>query len=387
MKLPTLAIIDDELQPWLQAQLGEQVEMQVTAPELYRAESQPVEHLSLMVVQVDHKHREAAVPLIRQWADQQPQLTILAVAAQADSATILAAMRAGAADFILRGQDDDRIPVMVQRALQRGHEPKPGGCNVTALLAGHGDTGLAFLGEHLALAMAEQKRRDESILLLDLAMPAGAASLFMNLPNEYSARDAIADAYRCDLTLVNTAFAQHPGGPVVLSLPEDRPDAAAISADQIRSFLDVIVTLFNQVIICADAGSNSELALSVSEYANRGLIFGDQSILSSRHNQNMLRGMRAAGINLTHMGLVVDRYQKRVGLEAEKLAELLQIPLLAVLPGDPVNRLKAMNAGESLFATASGDEYPRAVRRLADLMHGRQQATPQKRSLLEKFLS
>ncbi|MGB1581746.1 MAG: AAA family ATPase, partial [Nevskiales bacterium] len=341
----------------------------------------------MVIVQLDPFQKDERLGLIREIASQHSATSVVAVAEHADSATILAAMRAGAIDFLLVGQDDDRVHELLGNVLKRKVERKPQQSNVIAVLSGHSDSGMAFLAQHLVLAMGERQRRNESVLLLDLANPPGAAAVFMNVQNEYSALDAIADAYRCDTTLVETAFGQHAKGAYVLSLPETQVGAAQLDINQLRAFLDVAASLFDQIVICADRSLGEAVLNGIAEYAHHSLVTCDQSILSSRHNQQMLRSMRAAGISLEHAGLVVDRYQKRIGLEPEKLADLLQLPLLSVLAGDPCIRMKAMNAGESLFETAANDEYLRGLRRVVDLMLGRASAEPQRRGFFDKLLS
>lgn len=316
------------------------------------------------------------------------ELSIVAVALAADSATVLSAMRAGASEFFVRGQDDEKIPELVSNVLQRKVRAEHHDSHIISILSGHADTGLAFLGEHLSLAIAERQRQNEAVLLLDLAAPAGAAAVFMNVQHEYTALDGIADAYRCDTTLIDTAFPHHPLGPFVLSLPENLQGAPVIEPEQLGQFIDVLATIFATVIITADQGIGEGCIHRIAERSHHSLILSDQSILFSRHNQQLLHSLRAAGIATERAGLIVDRFQRRVGLDPNKLSELLQLPLYAVLAGDPSHRLKAMNAGDSLLETAPSDEYLRDVRHLAQQLLGRSKvvAAP-KRGLLDRFLN
>ena len=293
MRLRAFALTESAIYRWLENCLGEDALQEVASAEALRQQLKDGE-AQLVFVQVEGLQREERLQLIRELKAAHGNITLVAVAGQADSSTILTAMRSGAQDFLLMGQDDDRIQELLAKAVQHGGERKVQNSNVVAILSGHADSGMAFLGQHLVLAMAETQRKNEAALLLDLGAPPGAAAVFMNIQTGYSALDAIADAYRCDTTLVDTAFGHHSKGPYVLSLPETLDGAPEVDANALRGFLDVASTLFSQIVICADRSLGEAPLHALADYAHHSLVICDQSILSSRHNQQMLRAMRQA---------------------------------------------------------------------------------------------
>jgi len=90
------------------------------------------------------------------------------------------------------------------------------------VLSAHPGESIAFLAEHLALGILEAQGPNERVLLLDIANPAGAAAIFLNINATYSALDAINDAYRCDQSVVDTAFTRHSSGLYVLITISDQ---------------------------------------------------------------------------------------------------------------------------------------------------------------------
>jgi pilus assembly protein CpaE len=258
-----------------------------------------------------------------------------------------------------------------------------------AVLAGHAQSGTAFLAEHLALAATEHYARKEPVMLLDLALPAGAAAVFLNTHQDYSALNAIQDAYRCDQTLVDTAFGRHGSGLYLLSLPEQQTGMATPEADEVAALLDVLRGLFSLTVVAADASLGLRGLQAVIERAGHSLWLSDQTILNSRYLQALLRELRHAGCVLDHAGLVVERYQRKLGLEPDKLAALLQLPLLATLGGEDLARIQAMNAGEALYSFAPRDDYAIGARRLAQQLLDRRvraEAESPRRGLLGRLL-
>lgn len=342
----------------------------------------------LLLVELDGPELHDMARLLDRLGEQQADLPIIALGNGENPEAMLVAMRAGARDFLVPGRDDDSATGQIERVLRRSGQRGTGRGQVFAVLSGHPHTGTAFLAEHLALSATEALPRNESVLMLDLAQPAAAVSVFLNTHQEYSALNAIQDAYRCDQTLVDTAFGRHSSGLHVLSLPETHIGPVPVESGELASLLDVLRGLFSLTVVSLDATLGLDNLRAVIERADRTLLLSDQTILNSRYNQMLLRNLRTLGCPLEKAGLVVERYHPKLGLEPEKLASLLQLPLLATLQGDGLNRVQAMNAGETLFSFAPRDEYGTGLRRLAlQLLERRVHAEPNTpRSLIQRLL-
>lgn len=372
VKAAAILVASPRYVEWLRAQVGELLEFSVLSADELGRMPVALSNAALVLVELDDATRSETAALIERLGDRYPALPVIALGDAGQPESMLAAMRAGARDFLAPGRDDAGATAQIEHWLRRGSgRGVAARGRIVSVLAGHSSDGTAFLAEHLALAMRESLPRNEAVLLLDLALPAGASAVFLNTHHDYSVLNAIQDAYRCDQTLVDTAFGRHSSGVFMLGLPETQVGVAPIDVEELASLLEVVRGLFAMTIVAADSASGLNLLKVIAEASNQSLLLGDQSILSSRYNQMLLRELRQVGGKFENMALVVDRYTRRLGLEPEKLAELLQLPLLATLGGDELNRLQAMNAGEALYSFAPRDDYGQAARELAQrLMHG-----------------
>jgi pilus assembly protein CpaE len=389
MKTPAVVIASPAYGDWLRARAGDWLEL--TPLSAAEAAQQPpaLAAAALLLVQMDGPELHEHARLIERLGERLPELPVIALGSGQQPDAMLAAMRAGARDFLVPGRDDASAVTQMERVLRRGAQRSAGRGQVVAVVSGHAQPGTAFLAEHLALAAAEHFARKEPVLLLDLALPAGAVSVFLNIHQDYSALNAIQDAYRCDQTLVDTAFGRHGSGLYVLSLPEAQIGVAEVPAEDLASLLDVLRGLFSLTVVTADASLGLAGLKAVIERAGHSLLLSDQSILNSRYLQSLLRELRQAGCTLDHAGLVVERYQRKLGLEPDKLAALLQLPLQAALGGDELARLQAMNAGEALYSFAPRDDYAAGARRLAQQLLDRRvrlEAEPRRGGLLGRLL-
>jgi len=315
----------------------------------------------------DNADQRAA--MVEAVSERMPEISIVGLGVDNNPALVLAAMRAGARDFFVLRRDEANIAALIGKILRRTSAPAPparGKQGVLAtVLSAHPYDGIAFLAEHLAYACQERLRLKERVLLLDLATPAGASSVFLNLSPTYGILDALNDVHRCDATLVETAFPKHDSGLYILSLPEEFIGRPQIDADAALRLVGVLRGLFACVVLAVDGFAPIGLLRGLLAQSERSLLVTDQSILKSRHNKYLLRALRSEDAPLDNLGLVIDNYRSRLGLEPESLAELLAVPLQATLSANASARIQAMNAGESLFKIAPKDSYVTEMRRLA----------------------
>lgn len=397
MKTQAIVIADDPVyRDWLQ-NAGANLEVTLlrgggAAEVLARIEALP--RVDILFCEFDSQQLAQRAALIERFLERHWQVPVVGLGAEENPDWVLAAMRSGARDFFVLHRDDATLGVQIGRLLRRSLTGGPGGGpaapktgKLYAVLSSHPYVATAFLAEHLALAIGETQAPNQRTLLIDLATPAGAAAVFLNLKQVYSVLDAIGDARRCDQTLVDTAFTRHSSGIYVLSLPEDLLGPPPVDVEALLHLLTVLRGLFANIVLALDGQLPMAALVGVAREADRVALLSDQSILRSRHNRHLLRALRHEGCGLENAGLVVDNYRKRLGLEPPNLAQLFELPLLAVLHTENLNRVMSMNSGEPLFTLARKDPYCDGVRRLAEVLAAPQlKSQPAAQGLLAKLV-
>ena len=391
MKTQAVVVASDPVyQGWLQNAAGSGMDVAMLSNSAGRddALTQIEAHGRIDVVFVEFESHNMAqrAAFVERFLERHWQIPVVGLGSDDNPQWVLAAMRAGARDFFVLRRDDATLALQIGRLLRRSSAStasqavtqKAG--RLYGVLSAHPGESIAFLAEHLALGILEAQGPGERVLLLDVATPAGAAAIFLNINATYSALDAINDAYRCDQSLVDTAFTKHSSGLYVLSLPEDLLGLPSVDSAELLKLLQVLRGLFSHIVVALDGHLPLSALVGVANEAERLLLLSDQSILRSRHNKHLLRALRLEGCGLDRTGLVVDDYRRRLGLEPKNLAELFELPLFAALQCDLSNRAVSMNSGEPLFTLARKDPYALGVKKLAtSLISGEQiaAATPQ----------
>ncbi len=330
--------------------------------------------------------------MVERFLDRMPGIPLAGLAADADSEVMLAAMRAGARDFFVLQRDDANVTALLAKLLRRSVQtqsaaaPKMHG-KLFAVTSSNPSESIAFTAGHLALACVSQMPKTERVLLVDVAAPAGAATIFLNLNVNYTVLDAISDVYRADQTLVDTAFPKHASGVYVLSLPEDLIGRTQVNVDELLQLLQVLRGLFGCIVVAMDGTLPIAGISGVIAQADRTLLLTDQSIIKSRHNKYFLRMLRLDNCPLDQTALVVDGYRRRQGLEPQNLADILDLKLLATLSGEGDARTQSMNTGEPMFTVAPKDAYCEEMRRMADALLSGAAPVPVRTGLLGKLFS
>lgn len=398
-KAKALVIADDPVfEIWLQDAPGADLDTVVIAVGepadlLPRAEAEGRFDIVFCEFRRDNAASRAA--FVEQFHEKHWQVPIVGLGAEDEPDSMLAAMRAGARDFLVLHRDDASRGAQIGRLLKRSAastaaapQPLLKSGQIFLTVSGHPHESIAFFAEHLALAIVERLPAGERALLVDLATPSGAAAIFLNLNQTYSVLDAINDARRCDQTLIDTAFTRHSSGLYVLSLPEDLLGRVGFDGEQFLRLLQVLRGLFSYTVVAMDGHAPLAAVAGVVEMADRSLLLSDQSILKSRHNKYLLRALRQQDATLDRMALVVDNYRRRLGLEPRNLAELFELPLVSTLQTESYNRIVSMNSGEPLYTLARKDPYCAGMRKLAEtLMSGELKATTAPQGFLDRFLS
>jgi pilus assembly protein CpaE len=374
MKTQAIVVSNDPVyQGWLQNAAGSTMDvalLPVGSGQDVVARIEAMGRVDVVFVEFDSHEVAQRAAFVEHFLERHWQIPVVGLGADDNPQWVLAAMRAGARDFFVLRRDDATLGLQIGRLLRRSssspaNQPvaqKSG--KLYGVISAHPSESIAFLAEHLALGILETEPAGR-VLLLDLATPAGAAAIFLNLNATYSALDAINDAYRCDQSLVDTAFTRHSSGLYVLSLPEDLLGQPAIDSGELLKLLQVLRPLFSHIVVALDGHLPLSALVSVANEAERLLLLSDQSILRSRHNKHLLRTLRLEGCALDRAGLVVDDYRRRLGLEPKNLADLFELPLFAALQIDSSSRAVSMNSGEPLYTLARKDPFALGVKKLA----------------------
>ncbi|CAN0010646.1 unnamed protein product [Ectocarpus sp. 12 AP-2014] len=336
---------------------------------------------------VNQQNRNEAFSVIEGLAESRPQVAVVAIGESSDSELVLGAMRAGAKDYLTVGQRGSEVQSLIRRLGRKQPLSKDGDNAQRGRLVVFYGTDVAqdstLIASHVALLLAKQQSQ---VLLIDVAPGLGEVDAMLSLKCAFGVEDAMRAAQRIDSSVISSAFAKHESGLNVLPLIQDDRYPETYSYAETILLLGVLRQHFSWVIINACGQVDSGFVRALVSSAEQVLWYLNQSVPSSRRNLHCLQRWRAEGVSFNEMGLLVDRYIPRLSPEPSVLANMFGLPLAAVLPLNPEQRLNSLNQGVPLFKISPKDELTKALQRLVSEVLPKPAMAAKRRGLIQRLL-
>lgn len=305
--------------------------------------------------------------LIEGLVSARPLLSVVAVGDGLDNQLVLAAMRAGARDFVTYGARASELNGLIRRLGGRLPSVPVSAARqgeLVTLVNARPDADGAFVALHLALAL--QRQADHRVLLVDIGQPAGEALAILGMESAFSFVDAMRNLRRLDQTLIDSAFTRHDSGLRILSLSDEPGILERVTTAELYLLLGNLRSAFPHVLINLTGVAEGELSNQLLAQASRVLWLVDQSVPSCKKGLERLRRLRERNLALPRIELLIERYWPSVPPDAPTLGKMFGLELFGVLPASPEARLRSKNIGQNLFDLAPRDPLTVKLRDLAD---------------------
>ncbi|MFO5984652.1 type 4b pilus Flp biogenesis protein TadZ [Pseudomonas aeruginosa] len=302
--------------------------------------------------------------LVEGLVSARPMLSVVAIGDGLDNQLVLAAMRAGARDFITYGARASELTGLIRRLGGRLPSVPVSAARqgeLLTLVSARPDADGAFVALHLAKALQEQT--PNQVLLLDVGQPTGEALAILGLDSAFTFSDALRNLRRLDQTLIDSAFTRLDSGLRILSLTDEPGVLERVTTAELYLLLGNLRGAFSHVVVNLTGLPEGELSNQLLVQANRVLWMVDQSVPSCKKG---LERLRERNLPLPSIELLIERYLPNVAPDQQALSRMFDLDLFGVLPLSPESRLRAKNLGKSLFEVAPRDPLAAKLRQLAD---------------------
>lgn len=304
-----------------------------------------------------------------------PSLPLIAIGDARNAGATLAALRAGVKDFIDTSADPGAVTEVVTRLLAgvRQAIPTRRG-DVVAVLGSRAGVGTSTFAANLAARVRRITAKET--LLLDLGIPVRDGALYANVAPDFHFVEAVRNAQRFDQVFIETAIAHHPNGMAVLPLPATLAELREISPTEALGLLANLRAYFDLQVIDLGGFSNLDFMAQLIKLADTVLIVAEQSVASIVSGAELLQELEKRDVDRSGVGLIVNGFDARIGVDAEQVAQRLECKLSGVLPERREVLLSAMNSGVLLADSYTDDPYIRALAQIAGRLGYGTSATP-----------
>jgi pilus assembly protein CpaE len=304
-----------------------------------------IERLAPDVVILDISHAGDSLERILQSVKQAGCAPfVIAVNTSPDPTPILAALRAGANEY-LYAPIEAGLTKALERVAAETREDRLGSgtrgrvLGFTSAKGGCGATTLACqLGAELA------RRKTGSVLLADLDFEAGLVRFLMKTGQQYSILDALKNVHRLDKSYWKAVVTTHRSGLDVLTPP---PAPACLDADpeQLQSIIGFARFQYSQVLVDLGRGV-SGAARGILSDMDTIFIVTSLDLLALERTRVLADTLEAQGFDRERLRAVVNRVPRKTTIQESSLRDSLGIAVFATVPDDQASVTDALLEGK-----------------------------------------
>jgi pilus assembly protein CpaE len=281
-----------------------------------------------------------------------PYTKIVILSVQSDPNYMRRAMIAGAYDFLTKPPTIEELNSTIRRAGAKAHEERakmaqvvgpqmaaPGMATATPSAMGigkiitvyspKGGAGCTTLATNLAISLNNE---DTTVILVDGDLQFGDVAVFLNEQGKFSIADLAPRADELDVEIVDNVTLKHSQSSVkVLSAPSRPEYADNVTGDQFSKILDFLRRMYAYVIVDTTSSLN-DITLSAIDTSDLVVLLATQDIPAIKNTRLFLDVADAFGMDRRRILFVMNRFDKRIGITAEKVGENLKQEVAAVIP-------------------------------------------------------
>jgi pilus assembly protein CpaE len=325
-----------------------------------------------------------------------PSAQIVILSVQNEPDYMRRAMLAGARDFLPKPPSADELVSTIRKVGQRALTQAviapavqgPGAPvsastahgvhgKIIVVYSPRGGVGRTMVSTNLALALQTE---DTPTIIVDAALQFGDVAACLNLQTRNSLIDLVDQVGELDTELVDRISVHHPSGLKVIAAPARPEQAEAVQGAQVSKVLRFLATMFHYVVIDTSSALN-ESTIGAIDSSDIVVLIGAPDLPTIKNLRMFFELSEALNLTPQKIVLIMNRMDKRYGISAEKVADLLKQPILAQIPLDDRVVPLSTNNGEPLILQDRTKPVARAIlemaqaikTRLAEIAHSNQE--------------
>jgi pilus assembly protein CpaE len=297
-----------------------------------------------------------------------PDVYVFAVSAYTEPERIIAAMRAGCAEYVVKPIQHHAVMDGLARVESKQKErtrSKVHGKIIT-LVGAKGGVGVTTLALHLALELAEDNKG--KCLLVDQHAALGDASLYLGTGrHQYSFYELANNTDRLDQELLKGFLLKHPSGLHLLDSPEEVDYIRQASPSAVEHTLAFLSEVYPFVVVdCPPA--LTDLTLACVSQSDQIVIVITAELPAIRNAVRYIEHLERLGISPKKIKIALNRHSRRGPLADEHIEKALGRNISIRIPNSYNEVIKAINSGEPIASEKS--DFSQAIQRWAHEVPG-----------------
>jgi pilus assembly protein CpaE len=324
---------------------------------------------------------------------QQPAVQVVILSVQSDQNYMRKAMLAGARDFLTKPPMGDELISAIRRAgamaqterakhVQVQPLPPVGSIGIMPVYSApkgkivtvyspKGGSGCTTIAVNLALTLHNE---DTRVALVDGNLQFGDVAVFVNEQGKNTIVDLAPRAEELDPEIVEEVMLKHAAsGLHVLAAPSRPEYAEKVSSGQFARILEYLRQMYSYIVIDT-ASLLTDVTLAAIDVSDLVVLVSTQDIPSIKNCRLFLDLSQTLGMERERILFTMNRYDKRINITPERVAENLKQEVSSVIPLDEATVVKAVNRGVPFVLESKNQPASRGIFSLAESVRARMAA-------------
>lgn len=292
--------------------------------------------------------------------------TVIALHPSAEPEKILAAMRAGAGEFLFPPMEAGLLAAIERLGGERVKQRSPvhEGGRLYGFLSAKGGCGATTIACHVAVEC--QRLTRTQVLLADFDLEAGMVGFLMKAQNPYSVTDVAKNVFRLDASYWKGIISNGRPGLEIVRAPEVTVSRELPRPEQLRHVLRF--ARFNYRFGILDLGRSLNLySIHALEEINEAFLVATLDVPALHHAKQIIRTVLDTGFGRDRLRLLINRMPRNPEITTEEIEKSLGLPVYMTLPSDYPALYESYAEGTLLPANSC---LARHFRRLASRITG-----------------
>ena len=299
-----------------------------------------------------------------------------------DPELILRCLRQGATEFLIQPLNEEQLQASLNKLIRILPKDKIGPKNagkVYAVMPAKGACGATTVATNLAFQWKRLGKK--RVLLADLDPLGGTVSFLLKVKCAYSFVDVLHRSGSLDTDLWKAMVTSREGVDILLA-----PEILVEGISELRDVTPIInYAREHYDIIILDAGSvYGPWNLSQAHHADEILLVTTNELPALQAAQRALNYLDQSRVGRYKTRLVVNRYNREVGLSKEVIATALNSDVYHIIPSDFEAIQRGLMEGKPI---ASNSAVGKGMAQLGDRLAGREETERKTSSTLSGLLS
>jgi pilus assembly protein CpaE len=323
----------------------------------------------VVIIDIDPNRSQRAIATIELLRNSTNDLAVFALGDMLHPATIVAAMRAGACEYLDRAAESGPLQEALSRFLSdRARSVSGSGrARVLAFMNAKGGSGATTLAVNTALALQQEHG---TTLLVDFAT-LGHAALHLNVRPVFGLTDALQNLHRMDAALLK-GFITVCRRDLHLLAGMNQVTALSPTTSELARLFDLLVSHYQYVVV--DCSSRMDEISHILAGLAHEVLLVTQTDVAALWSTNRMRAWLDETGTETKIRAVLNRYKKIAGFDEGDVQKATNCRVAWKVPNSYHPVASAIDRGEPLILHDS--DLSRSIRGLAAMLAKGEEVMP-----------